>query len=131
MNDINELKAAEKNSEAKKNHAHGPVNSWAAGIFMILLGGVFLATTNDWFELTSSRWMLWLLIPAYWVLIAAWSAYSSDNPEARAKSLMILLFGLMPFAFAAIPALGLGSQFIAPLVLIIIGLSMIFRHTFA
>jgi hypothetical protein len=131
MNNINELKETEKQSDGHSDNWRGPVTPWAAGVFMILLGGVFLVNMNDLFDMGSSRWMIWLLIPAYWVAISAWCAFRSDSPDARSKSLTILLFGLMPFAFAALPALGLNAKFIAPLVLIVIGLSMIFRRILA
>jgi hypothetical protein len=131
MNDINELKETEKQNNGHNENWRGPVTPWAAGVFMILLGGVFLVNMNDLFDMGSSRWAIWLLIPAYWVVISAWSAFHSDSPDARSKSLTILLFGLMPFAFAALPALGFNAQFIAPLVLIVIGLSMIIRRTLA
>lgn len=130
MSNIDDLKAAEKYSDGQQNTSRGPVTPWAAGGFMILLGTVFFLTSSDLLDgVLPSSWHIWLLIPAYWVVIGAWCAFKSDSPDARIKGLTILLFGLLPFAVAAIPALGISYQFIAPLVLIGIGLSMIFRHT--
>ena len=100
------------------------------GFFLILLGGIFmLIQTGNASFLGGSTWLLFLLIPVYWVCVSAYQQYVANGRSLNAAVLIRLAFGLLPFIFVfAVSYLPISWGSVWPIFLIIAGLAAIFNN---
>ncbi|MEM7334514.1 MAG: hypothetical protein AAF490_20730 [Chloroflexota bacterium] len=101
-------------------------NALYSGLFFILLGGIFYMSQLDLRPFGMSPWVLFMLIPVYWALVAAWKQYEMNGRQLTGKVLISLFWGLFPFLFIGGFTFGLSASLIWPMMFIVIGLSMIF-----
>jgi hypothetical protein len=55
---------------------------WIAGVMLILLGGIFLLQNMGYMSMTN-WWALFILIPAFFMFIAAWESYQVNDRLTR------------------------------------------------
>lgn len=110
----------------KKSEQQGPAGfgmhpmeniSWAGGGFFILLGAIFLLTRNGLPFLGESQWLVWMLIPLYWIVV---SGYQSYIRSGRKIAPAFVIWSLFPFLFIAVGFI-IGWNVAWPFVLIAIG----------
>lgn len=99
---------------------------WVGGLFLILLGGIFLLNTTDIRPFGLNSWALFMLIPFYFILVGAWHQYR-ESGFGRALVFMIF-FALFPFAYLFGPAIGIDLNLIWPLMLIVMGIGAIIAN---
>lgn len=120
MNDetIQEMKNQEKEAEPKRANVFG-------GMFMILMGGIALLAFSGIEFFGRSPWMLFALLPVFWILVAAYNKYVENGRQINKQVAAILAFGLVPFAYILFPILGLPVNVLWPMTMIFIGLGLI------
>lgn len=120
-----------KKSQQSGNVGHGenPIESisWAGGGFFILLGAIFLLTRNELPFLGGSQWLVWMLIPLYWIVVGGYHAYLRNG---RKIAPAFLIWTLFPFLFIALGFI-IGWNVAWPFVLIAIGLATILGRSFS
>lgn len=102
----------------------------SSGLYMILLGAIFLALNyfsgRDGFG--GKAWLLFLLLPVYWVAMSSYKQYVENGRQLTAKVITPLMWGLFPFVFVTLMTLGVPVQFLWPLVLVVIGVTMLAKR---
>ena len=121
MNETIELKE-------QTEKATGRLDTVAGGLFMVVMGIVFLAHNTVFDALGAHAWLLFLAIPIYWILFAAYRAYLEAGRRFTTEVGNRLLWGLFPFAIIGWGALGLDYALIWPVTIIIIGAGMVLRR---
>ncbi len=101
-----------------------------SGLFMVLLGGIFLTLNyfDGWDGFGGKTWLIFLLIPVFGVLMGVYQRYEANGRQLNAEVLTPLLWGLFPFAFVTLLTLGVQMQLLWPLVLVIIGLTILVKQ---
>lgn len=115
-----------KDEEQNKNS--GAKNSgWVPGLVLIALGVVFLL--NNFFDirLINNWWALFILIPAFINLNNAWSRYRAAGRWSEA-AIGALTGGMLLGAVALIFLFGLSWGMFWPVLLIILGMSILLRR---
>ena len=97
-----------------------------SGLFPILLGGIFLLGQSGITILGQSPWLLFALIPVFWILSAAWRQYVENGRQLNRKTVALLTWGLFPFIFVAAGIFGFNASYIWPLALVFTGIGIIF-----
>ena len=115
---IQEFKNQEKETEPRRSNKVG-------GIFMILMGGVALMAVSGVEVLGRSPWILFALLPVFWIVSAAYNKYVENGRKINKEVAFILGFGLIPFAYILFPMLGLSVNVLWPMTMIFIGLGII------
>ena len=93
--EIQNLKATEKNGNAAIGEISMGGVSWAGGGFLILLGGIFLLTRSGLSFLGEFQWMVWMLVPLYWILVGSYHSYVKAGRKISATLLIISLFSII------------------------------------
>ena len=116
--EIKDLKLEEQGASNSR-----PGLSLATGGFFILLGLIYLVQQIaglDW----GRMWVLFLLIPVYWVLYDAWCKYKAAGQTVTPAVVQRLLWGLFPFVMVGANALfNISWGVMWPFMLILIGVS--------
>ena len=81
---IQEFKNQEKESEAKRSNMVG-------GIFMVLMGGVALLAVSGVELFGRSPWILFALLPIFWIVTAAYNKYVENGRQINRQVVFILL----------------------------------------
>jgi hypothetical protein len=105
--------------------------SWVAGIVLIVLGSMFLMRNIGNFDIPFQNWWaLFILIPAVGSFENAIRLYraSGDQFEARARS--ALLLGLFLTFITVMFLFNISWTFVGPILIILVGLTIIFNSTF-
>jgi len=104
--------------------------SWAAGVILILLGGMFLMRNMGTFDLPLKNWWaLFILMPAIGSLDAAFRIHRQAgyfNAAARGSLLVgaVLTFITVMFLF------DISWTFFGPILIILVGIAILFNFTF-
>jgi peptidoglycan/LPS O-acetylase OafA/YrhL len=102
--------------------------SWVVGLILILLGGMFLLrTTGTWDIPLTNWWALFIFLPAFGTLSAAWRTYQQEgrlNGAARISLLVGLVLTFIAFMFL----FGINWTYVGPLLIIGIGISVILSY---
>lgn len=114
---IQELKNEEKET-ANQNGMYG-------GMVMVLIGGIALLAYSGIEILGRSPWMLFALLPVFWIVDTAYRKYVENGKQLNRQVVSILLFGLIPFAYILFPMLGLPVNILWPMTMIFMGLGII------
>ena len=118
------------NQDLKETRVENEFTGWHkfSGLFMILLGGLFFLAQSDVKIFGQSPWILFALIPVFWILANAWRQYVENGRALNGRIIALLTWGLFPFIFIAAGILGFSASYIWPLVLIFIGIGIIFNQ---
>lgn len=113
-------KAVVNSEQAKGEHE---VGKWM-GVFMVLLGAIFLLGTSGITIGGHSPSMLIALLPIYLIGVSAYRRYKADGRLTR-RVFSIAVFAVLPFAYMAVLALGYSVSGLWPLGIIVVGVSFI------
>lgn len=100
------------------------------GYFLLLLGGIFLLIQFGGASFLGGKtWLLFLLIPVYWVGVSSYRQYVNNGRQLDAKVFMPFLFGLLPFVLVfAVTILPISWGSIWPIFLILAGIAAIVNN---
>jgi hypothetical protein len=105
-----------------QRHAGRPFG-WLGGIFLILLGVVFLLQ-NMGIPFLVNWWALFILIPAFWAYAAAWNIYQDTGRLTRSGA-GPLIVGTLLTILALVFLLNLNIGLFWPVLLIVGGLVLL------
>ena len=116
------------NQELKDTNVEKENDGWAkfGGLFLILLGGIFLLGQSGVKIMGQSPWMLFALMPVFWIVAAAWRQYVENGRQLNRKIVALLTWGLFPFIYVAAALFGFNAALIWPLALVFTGIGIIF-----
>jgi hypothetical protein len=109
--------------EARGQMRAGRNTGWIAGVFLILLGVIFLLQQMSLPFLTN-WWALLILIPAFWAYVAAWDSYQ-DGKRLTRRAAASLTVGILLTILALLFLLNVYSSFVWPALLIVGGLALV------
>jgi peptidoglycan/LPS O-acetylase OafA/YrhL len=98
--------------------------SWLIGLILIVLGAIFLAQ-NFGYPVPQNWWAIFILLPAFGALGAAWSMYQRNGGELSPPVTSALVTGVVLAALAFIFLLGVDLGKFWPRSLIGIGIAAI------
>jgi peptidoglycan/LPS O-acetylase OafA/YrhL len=117
-------RAARRQRHADRSHA----GTWAVGIILILLGGMFLLrTTGTWAIPLTNWWALFLLLPAFGTLSAAWRTYQEEG-RLTDPARIALLIGLVLTFIAFMFLFGINWSYVGPILIIVFGVAIILYY---
>ena len=116
------------NHDLKENQVEKENVGWNkfSGLFLILLGGMFFLAQTDVKIFGQSPWILFALIPVFWILATAWRQYVENGRQFNRQIAALLTWGLFPFMFVAAAIFGFNASYIWPLALVFTGIGIIF-----
>jgi hypothetical protein len=98
------------------------------GIILIVLGGLFLMRTMGTDIPLTNWWALFILIPAFGALSAAWRMYrQADNRltvAARSSLLVGLVLSFITFMFL----FEISWTYVGPILIILVGIAIILNY---
>jgi len=111
------------------SHKHRDHNgNWIAGFVLVALGVVFLLQNLGGFRL-HNWWALFILIPAFGSLSAAYRSYQ-ENKRLNAAGRGSLIMGLIFVFVACIFLFSLSWGLMWPILLVLFGLSLLISALF-
>lgn len=111
-------------ARAARIQGHRSLHSgWIGGAILILLGVIFLLQ-NLGYPILRNWWALFILIPAYWCLVAAWDRYQDAQTINRGVAWSFVC-GVLLTGLALIFLLDIALGVFWPVVLIVFGLALI------
>jgi peptidoglycan/LPS O-acetylase OafA/YrhL len=103
-------------------------DAWIVGVILIVLGGLFLMRTMGTDIPLTNWWALFILIPAFGALSAAWRMYrEADNrltTAARSSLLVGLVLSFITFMFL----FEISWTYVGPLLIIVVGIAIILNY---
>ncbi len=116
------------NHELKETHVEKESAGWHkfSGLFLILLGGLFFLGQSGIKLFGQSPWILFAVLPVFWILAAAWRNYVENGRQVNHKIIALLTWGLFPFIFIVAGIFGFSASYIWPLALVFTGIGIIF-----
>jgi hypothetical protein len=102
--------------------------AWIVGMILIVLGGLFLMRTMGIVDISLTNWWaLFILIPGFGALSAAWRTYQEEGRltgAARGSMLvgLVLTFITLMFLF------GISWTYVGPLLIIAVGIAIILNY---
>jgi hypothetical protein len=103
-------------------------DAWIIGIILIVLGGLFLMRTMGSDIPLTNWWALFILIPAFGALSAAWRMYrQADNRltiAARSSLLVGLVLSFITFMFL----FEISWTYVGPILIIVVGIAIILNY---
>lgn len=100
----------------------------AAGAFLVLLGVVFLLRDTAFGILGQWSWTIFLAIPIFWLWISAYRAYLLAGRRVTRDVRNRLLWSAFPLLSVVWWRLGLDYQLLGPIILIVIGVSIVLNR---
>ena len=100
---------------------------WAGGGFFILLGAIFLLWRTGLTFLGEMSWLVWMLIPLYFVAVGTYHSYVKSG---RKLSAPVIIWSILPFLFLAVGFV-IGWNVAWPFVLIAIGAATLLGQNIA
>jgi hypothetical protein len=102
--------------------------AWIVGVILILLGGLFLLRTTGLADIPLTNWWaLFILIPAFGALSAAWRTYQEEGQltgSARGSLLVGLVLTFITFTFL----FEISWTYIGPILIIVVGIAIILNY---
>ena len=105
--------------ESRRRHT----GRWVPGLILIALGAVFLVNNLTGIEI-KNWWALFILIPAFGAFARAWERYNQAGTLDR-HARQSLLGGLILTALAAVFLFNLNWVWFGPVLLILLGLTLL------
>jgi hypothetical protein len=102
-------------------------DAWIVGIILIVLGGLFLMRTMGTDIPLTNWWALFILIPAFGALSAAWRTYQQEGRltgPARGSLLVGLVLTFITFMFL----FEISWTYVGPLLIILVGIAIILNY---
>jgi peptidoglycan/LPS O-acetylase OafA/YrhL len=103
--------------------------AWIVGLILIILGGMFLMRTTGILDVPLTNWWaLFILIPAFGALSAAWRIYRDAGNRltnaARGSALLglVLTFVTLMFLFE------ISWTYVGPILIIVVGIAIILNY---
>jgi hypothetical protein len=123
--DWRDVRRAERDARREERHAQRGSNSgaWVGGVFLILLGVIFLLQSVRGFYL-NNWWALFILIPAFGSFADAWNIYRNTgrlNRRVRGALISGCVFSLISAAFL----FNWNWSIVLPVLLIIWGVTLL------
>lgn len=100
-------------------------SSIMGGVFLIFLGLIFYMSYSEIRPFGQSPWLLFILVPPFFVLMAAWNQYRANGNQLDKQVLATATFGLFPFIIGGMFAFGVGANVVLPIMFILLGLGVI------
>ncbi len=123
MTDQNPLPGPEAPRVTDGEHRHSHVGQWVPGLILIVLGAIFLMNNLTNFHL-NNWWALFILIPAVSSFARAYDQYRRAGTLDR-QSRQAVFGGLLLTALAAIFLFNLSWTLFGPVLLILLGLTLL------
>lgn len=108
----------------ERRHERREGGAWIWGVFLILMGAVFLLDNTGMIDL-QNWWALFILLPAIGSFQAAWSQYRSAGDRLTAAARGSLIGGFVITMVALIFLFGLNFGSLWPLFLILGGVLLL------
>jgi hypothetical protein len=102
-------------------------DAWIVGIILIVLGGLFLMRTMGTDIPLTNWWALFILIPAFGALSAAWRTYQEQGRltgPARGSLLVGLVLTFITFMFL----FEISWTYLGPILIIGVGIAIILNY---
>ena len=110
--------------EARRAARGGYSASWILGGILIVLGVLFLLQ-NQGVMILQNWWALFILIPAFGSLAAAWRIYHNAGGRLTAGALGSLVLGFALLAVTAMFLFNLNWTILGPVLLILAGIGLL------
>ena len=125
--DWRELRRQERAERRAARHSdrEGGGYSWAGGIILIVLGGIFLLQNMNLLGTFDNWWALFILIPAIGAFASAWQQYRSAGGQWNSSVTGSLIGGIVLTSIAGAFLLDWNIGQLWPIFLIIGGLSVL------
>lgn len=112
------------NLREERRHERREGGAWIWGVFLILMGGVFLLDNAGLLDL-HNWWALFILLPAIGSFQAAWSQYRAAGDRLTAGARGSLIGGVVITTVALIFLFGLNFGALWPVFLILGGILLL------
>ena len=102
--------------------------TWIVGMILIILGGLFLMRTTGTVDIPLTNWWaLFILIPAFGALSAAWRTYQEESRltgPGRGSLLVGLVLTFVTFMFL----FEISWTYVGPILIILVGIAIILNY---
>jgi len=99
------------------------------GIILIVLGGLFLMRTTGAVDIPLTNWWaLFILIPAFGTLSAAWRIYREAGNRLTTAARSSLLVGLALTFITFIFLFEISWTYVGPILIIVVGIAIILNY---
>ena len=103
-------------------------DAWIIGIILILLGGLFLMRTMGTDVPLTNWWALFILIPAFGALSAAWRMYREADHRLTVAARSSLLVGLVLSFITFMFLFEISWTYVGPILIIVVGIAIILNY---
>lgn len=116
--------------EARRQRRADPSrgDAWIIGIILILLGGLFLMRTMGMDIQLTNWWALFILIPAFGALSAAWRMYREADHRLTVAARSSLLVGLVLSFITFMFLFEISWTYVGPILIIVVGIAIILNY---
>ena len=123
MTDQNPLPDSFASQTPEMEYPHRHTGRWMPGVILIVLGAIFLINNLTGFEI-HNWWALFILIPAFGAFARGWEHYKQAGAIDH-HTRQNLLSGLILTALVAIFLFDLNWVWFGPVLLILVGLTLL------
>jgi drug/metabolite transporter (DMT)-like permease len=103
-------------------------DAWIIGIILIVLGGLFLMRTMGADVPLTNWWALFILIPAFGALSAAWRMYRQADHRLTTAARSSLLVGLALSFITFMFLFEISWTYVGPILIIVVGIAIILNY---
>ena len=103
-------------------------DAWIVGIILIVLGGLFLMRTMGTDIPLTNWWALFILIPAFGALSAAWRMYRQADNRLTTAARSSLLVGLVLTFITFMFLFEISWTYVGPILIILVGIAIILNY---
>jgi hypothetical protein len=104
-------------------------DAWSVGIILIILGGLFLIRTSGTVAIPLTNWWaLFILLPAFGALTAAWRMYAEADNQLTAAARSSLLVGLVLTFVTFMLLFEISWTYVGPILIILVGIAIILNY---
>lgn len=116
--------------EARRQRRADPSrgDAWIIGIILIVLGGLFLMRTMGAGIVLTNWWALFILIPAFGALSAAWRMYREADHRLTVAARSSLLVGLVLSFITFMFLFEISWTYVGPILIIVVGVAIILNY---
>jgi hypothetical protein len=103
-------------------------DAWIIGVILIVLGGLFLMRTMGTDIPVTNWWALFILIPAFGALSAAWRMYRQADSRLTVAARSSLLVGLVLSFITFMFLFEINWTYVGPILIIVVGIAIILNY---
>lgn len=125
------LSRREARRQRREQHRADPTrgDAWIVGMILIVLGGLFLMRTTGALAVPLTNWWaLFILIPAFGALSAAWRMYREADNQLTIAARSSLLVGLVLTFITFMFLFEISWTYVGPILIIIVGAAIILNY---